>query len=527
MAGMQNRLVIFAVGFWIWFVEALRYDPAQVGYNLNENTSASDPLDYWGEWPSHDFHPSPSNWRMPMYTLFLDRFVNGDPNNDNANETVYEHDIMSNQLRFGGDIRGLQGSLDYLQGMGIKTLYLAGSPMINQPWASDGYSPLDLTLLDRHFGDIDAWREAIAEIHRRGMYVILDNTFATMGDLLGFEGYLNTSTPFTPREHDALWKTDRRYHDFSQSNSKLESCDYPRFWGDDGRPVTNLTGYFTGCRDSDFDQYGEVASFGDYTEYERQLSKFAFVQDRLREWKPSVLAKIQHFSCMTIASLDIDGMRIDKGIQVTLDAQGQWSKYIRECASQFGKDNFYIPGEIVTGNTFGSIYIGRGMEPEMSTTNMTAAVSVTNNSIGREYIRELGENALDAAAFHYSVYRAMTRFLGLDGTYAAEGDPPVNFVDSWNALIMTNDMVNAYTGEFDPRHMYGVSNQDVFRWPSITNGVEKNILGLFIVTLLYPGIPTLFTGEEQAYYVLENTASNYVFGRQPLASSVAWQLHGW
>jgi len=69
-------------------------------------------------------------------------------------------------------------------------------------------------------------------------------------------------------------------------------------------------------------QYGEVSSFGDYTEWQRQLSKFAFVQDRLREWRPSVLAKIQHFGCMTIASLDIDGFRIDKALQVTVDAQG-------------------------------------------------------------------------------------------------------------------------------------------------------------------------------------------------------------
>lgn len=60
--------------------------------------------------------------------------------------------------------------------------------------------------------------------------------------------------------------------------------------------------------------------------------------------------------------------------------------------------------------------------------------------------------------------------------------------------------------------MFGVSNQDVFRWPAITNGTQKNLLGLFIVTLLLPGIPTLSWGEEQAFYVLDNTASNYVFG---------------
>ena len=57
---------------------------------------------------------------MPMYTLMLDRFANGDPTNDDANGTQYEHDLGQTQLRHGGDVSGLKDSLDYLQGMGIK-----------------------------------------------------------------------------------------------------------------------------------------------------------------------------------------------------------------------------------------------------------------------------------------------------------------------------------------------------------------------------------------------------------------------
>lgn len=147
----------------------------------------------------------------------------------------------------------------------------------------------------------------------------------------------------------------------------------------------------------------------------------------------------------------------------------------------------------------------------MAVTNLTEVVT-TNNATEREYIRDLDQSALDGAAFHYSVYRALTRFLGMDGIYDAEGDPPVNFVESWNTLMMTNDMTNAYTGEFDPRHMFGISNHDVFRWPGIRNGTEKNLLGLYIVSLLMPGIPALLWGEEQAFYVLESTNANYVFG---------------
>ena len=46
-----------------------------------------------------------------------------------------------------------------------------------------------------------------------------------------------------------------------------------------------------------------------HPDYQRQLSKFASVQDRLREWKPSVMAKLQVFACMTIQALDVDAIR--------------------------------------------------------------------------------------------------------------------------------------------------------------------------------------------------------------------------
>lgn len=101
-------------------IVALKYDPQQFSWNLNTNLTATHPLDYSGSWQNHAFHPSPSNWRMPCYTIMLDRFVNGNPSNDNANGTQFEHDITQTQLRHGGDIQGLMDSLDYLQGMGIK-----------------------------------------------------------------------------------------------------------------------------------------------------------------------------------------------------------------------------------------------------------------------------------------------------------------------------------------------------------------------------------------------------------------------
>lgn len=176
---MATLSTFLLFSLFIFLVKGYRYDPEYVAYNLNTNRTARAPIDYWGQRIGHSFTPSPTNWRFPFYTLMLDRFVNGDPFNDNINGTLFERDINSNQIRHGGDLRGLLDSLDYLQGMGVKGLFLAGSVFLNQPWNYDGYSPIDLSLLDWHLGDLRTWQIAVDEIHNRGMYIILDNTFAT------------------------------------------------------------------------------------------------------------------------------------------------------------------------------------------------------------------------------------------------------------------------------------------------------------------------------------------------------------
>ena len=248
-------------------------------------------------------------------------------------------------------------------------------------------------------------------IHHRTLTNAFTWSQYRLGDLIGFEGFLNKSAPLNPGEYNYVWKSSRRYHDFQPGNKALAQCDYPRFWNDEGSGLTK-TDLGAGCRDSEFNQYGEVASFGNYAEWQAQISKFAFVQDRLREWRPDVRKKLEHFSCMTIAMLDIDGFRIDKGLQVTLDAQGEWSDAIRQCARGFGKQNFFIPGEIVSGNSFGSLYIGRGRQTNQSISNLTEAVTMTNNTPPEMHLRPAEKVALDAAFFHYTIYRDLSRFLG-------------------------------------------------------------------------------------------------------------------
>jgi alpha-1,3-glucan synthase len=115
-------------------------------------------------------------------------------------------------------------------------------------------------------------------------------------------------------------------------------------------------------------------------------------------------------------------------------------------------------------------------------------VNLTSND-SQYFLRPTGNNGLDAVAFHYSIYRAFQRFLGLDGNLQVGYDLQVNFVDAWYSLSTSNDMINAFTGEYDPRHMYGLSNFDIIRWDGLVNGTQRSALGMFIATLLMPGAP--------------------------------------
>lgn len=341
--------------------------------------------------------------------------------------------------------------------------------------------------------------------------------------------YLNVSAPFRLDEHELEWKLPPyapwgfdKYPDFNFTNTYNESCEYPTFWLDDGSIIDPQK---KGCYDSNFDHYGDIEAFGVFPDWQRQLAKFASVQDRLREWRPSTAERIKMFSCMAIEAFDIDGIRIDKATQVTVDFMAEWTAHTKECARKFGKDHFIVPGEITGGNTFGSLYIGRGRTPGNVPGSFDEAITLTEDDNGF-FLREKDVHGLDSVAFHYSIYRSLCRFLGMDGNLQVAYDVDANFVTAWNQMVVTNDFLDPVSGKFDPMHQFGTTNHDVFRWPGLANGTQRQQLGQFICNILLPGQPLGWYGEEQEMYVLDNGAANYLYGRQSMVSSVAWKRHG-
>ena len=125
---------------------AAPYNEIYGTYNLNTNQNAQSSLDYDTSFVPSSYFPSPQNWRMPVYTILMDKFADGDPTNNDYFGTPFEWDWRETNFRYGGDLAGFQSKLDYLAGMGIGAIYASGTPWVNMIWQADSASPPALRL---------------------------------------------------------------------------------------------------------------------------------------------------------------------------------------------------------------------------------------------------------------------------------------------------------------------------------------------------------------------------------------------
>ncbi len=130
------------------------------------------------------------DWRDEViYQVLVDRFANGDLNND--------YQVRPGALaRFqGGDWRGMAEHLDYIKDLGVTTLWI--SPIVkNVETDADvdsyhGYWAQDLGQLNPHFGDIVDLRRLVAKAHELGLKIVLDIVTNHMGQVFYYDTNLN------------------------------------------------------------------------------------------------------------------------------------------------------------------------------------------------------------------------------------------------------------------------------------------------------------------------------------------------
>jgi glycosidase len=104
-----------------------------------------------------------------MYLIMTDRFADGDPSNDGPLA-----DRSKPRGWHGGDLRGIIQHLDYLQQLGVTTVWITPVYQNHEPQSYHGYGATDMYAVDEHFGSLDDLKTLSAELHRRGMKLVLD-----------------------------------------------------------------------------------------------------------------------------------------------------------------------------------------------------------------------------------------------------------------------------------------------------------------------------------------------------------------
>jgi len=109
-----------------------------------------------------------------IYLIMPDRFANGDPTNDEPAEFPGSHDRAKPRAYHGGDLRGIQQHLPYLQDLGVTTLWL--TPVLKNGAAADyhGYGAVDLYAVDPHFGTLEDYQGLITAAHKQHMKILFD-----------------------------------------------------------------------------------------------------------------------------------------------------------------------------------------------------------------------------------------------------------------------------------------------------------------------------------------------------------------
>ncbi len=114
-----------------------------------------------------------------IYLILPDRFSNGDSSNDRIpgmRDQTLNRDTVFN--RHGGDLKGIQNHLNYLQDLGVTTLWL--NPVIENDRTErteHGYAFTDHYTIDRRLGGAVAYQHLIDAAHVKGLKIIQDAVY--------------------------------------------------------------------------------------------------------------------------------------------------------------------------------------------------------------------------------------------------------------------------------------------------------------------------------------------------------------
>jgi len=296
------------------------------------------------------------DWRDEViYQLVVDRFADGDVNND---YTIQPGFLGRYQ---GGDWKGIQDHLDYLQALGVTTLWI--TPVIvnvDTDAGIDGYHGYwaqDLTKPNKHFGDLVALRSMVAAAHDAGMKVVLDIVCNHMGQVFFYDMNLNgvpddyvegsggPDSPITQiNEYDPDWNPAGVQGDSANGpvgRAPIVFIHDPTIDREPPSPgiLGTAAAYHGMGHILDFSDPQQVI-YGDFTGGLKDLATEV----------PEVQATLVDSYAKWVESVDFDGFRIDTIKHVEYGFWQVFAPAIRQRLGAEGKNNFIQFGEAFDGD---------------------------------------------------------------------------------------------------------------------------------------------------------------------------------
>jgi glycosidase len=397
-----------------------------------------------------------------IYQIVVDRFANGDESNDELDGIGTEPDDLARHQ--GGDWAGVLAQLDYLERLGVTTLWL--SPIVdNVPRNGDqdgyhGYWARDFTRVNARFGSEAELVALVKAAHARNMRIILDvvinhagNVFFYDFDEDGQRSEQDSEPQFSARAYDApiifdqepvrLWRRDAK--------GKIERISVGQEF---------------------FHQQGLTTNFTDETQLER--GDFPTGLRDLATGDREVMQALIDTYAEWARRTDVDGFRLDAVPHVPRTDWARFCKGLRKQLSLAGKTHFMLLGEVFRTEPAD---LASYTQPDMldSVFDFTFKVRAVDRFLLEGAPAQRAREALEAAR---SAYPSQPQPLGLG-------------IDPWQARVLFLD------------------NHDVARIAGRLNDSRAIALAL-VLMFTADGIPAVYYGTELGFSGTSGHASREV-----------------
>ncbi|MFN7143390.1 MAG: alpha-amylase family glycosyl hydrolase [Myxococcota bacterium] len=298
------------------------------------------------------------DWRDEViYQLLVDRFANGDVNNDY--NVTYDDTNLSRYM--GGDYQGIIDNVDYLKALGVTTLWISPVVVNVESDAGNGsyhgYWTQDFLNVNPHWGDLPKMREMVQVMHDNDIKVVLDIVVNHVGQLFYYDinrnGQADITTYYSTDGSDTVnivteWDPAYDARGIQGWTSLGESGEAPLGWvemPEINRVPPNPPEF------ANEDWYNKRGRVTDWSNFEQVVyGDFPGGLKDLKTEHPDVRAALIDVFSYWIEAVNLDGFRIDTLKHVE---HGFWQEFcpaIRDHCSLIGKEKFLMFGESFDGD---------------------------------------------------------------------------------------------------------------------------------------------------------------------------------